>query len=379
MQVLLMTCGSWYLPKAAKAFEQRGALAGLWISDKNSMGIAQDKYRRCWPYHLLMKPFYHCAPQIWRERAFYGFFPIWKHWLRRQKWPEANVVQTIMGYATEPFDAAEKIGALKVIDCPNSHPTTYFGFWQRECDIWCAGEKVPIPRWMYARMNRELERADLILCPSAFVRDTMLQNGISAEKCFVNPFGVDTTIFKPREQMPAKPRFICVGTICVRKGHQYLFRAFEIVKRQLPEAELVCVGDYKCDFRKEKPKWAGTFTYHPHLQHKELAALLKTGTAFVFPSQEEGFARVFSEAMAVGLPVIASHESGATTLVKDGLEGFIVRGRDPKHIAEAMIKAASDPALNQKMSEAAHQKGAVRNTWQDYGDRLLAEYERRQH
>ncbi|MGH7975913.1 MAG: glycosyltransferase family 4 protein [Limisphaerales bacterium] len=289
------------------------------------------------------------------------------------------MVQTIMGYATEPFDAAEKIGALKVIDCPNSHPTTYFGFWQRECDIWCAGEKVPIPRWMYARMNRELERADLILCPSAFVRDTMLQNGISAEKCFVNPFGVDTTIFKPREQMPAKPRFICVGTICVRKGHQYLFRAFEIVKRQLPEAELVCVGDYKCDFRKEKPKWAGTFTYHPHLQHKELAALLKTGTAFVFPSQEEGFARVFSEAMAVGLPVIASHESGATTLVKDGLEGFIVRGRDPKHIAEAMIKAASDPALNQKMSEAAHQKGAVRNTWQDYGDRLLAEYERRQH
>jgi hypothetical protein len=40
-----------------------------------------------------------------------------------------------------------------------------------------------------------------------------------------------------------------------------------------------------------------------------------------------------------------------------------------------MIKIASDPAMNQKMGEAAYKKGAVSNTWQDYGDRLLAEYQ----
>ena len=42
-----------------------------------------------------------------------------------------------------------------------------------------------------------------------------------------------------------------------------------------------------------------------------------------------------------------------------------------------MIKLARDPALNQRMGDAAYRKGAVRNTWRDYGDRLLAEYERR--
>jgi hypothetical protein len=42
-----------------------------------------------------------------------------------------------------------------------------------------------------------------------------------------------------------------------------------------------------------------------------------------------------------------------------------------------MIKIAIDPALNRKLGEAAYQKGAVKNTWQDYGDRLLAEYDRR--
>jgi glycosyltransferase involved in cell wall biosynthesis len=262
-----------------------------------------------------------------------------------------------------------------VVDCPNSHPTSYYGYPQREFDLWCPGEKMPIPQWMFSRMNRELERAEMILCPSTFVRDTMVQNGISPEKCFVHPFGVDTSVFQKRSLLPVHPRFICVGTICLRKGHQYLFRAFEQVKARLPQAELICVGDYKCDFRKERPKWVGTFRHIEHLPHAELAKLLQTCTAFVLPSVEEGFARVLSEAMGAGLPIVATHESGATTLVQNGVEGFIIPTQQPDRLAEAMIKIASDQDLNWKMGEAAYQKGAVRNTWQDYGDRLLAEYQ----
>ena len=374
LKVLLATPGAWYLRQTAKAFEERGALAGLWVSDKNCTGLAAGNYHRCWAFHLLMKPFYHCAPQIWTERAFYAFFPVWKRWFLSQPLPPFKVVQAIMGFATEPFDAADNCGALKVVDCPNSHPTTYYGFWQRECDLWCPGEKVPIPRWMFARMNRELQRADLVLCPSLFVRDSMVLNGIPAEKCLVNPFGVSTDIFQPRALPPVNPKFVAVGTVCVRKGFQYLFRAFELVKRELPGAELVVVGDYKIDFRRERPKWEGTFTHFPHLSHPELAKLLQSCTAFVFPSMEEGFARVIPEAMGAGLPIIASYESGATTLVEEAVEGFIVPGRDPGRIAEAMLRAARDRELCRRMGEAAYKKGAVKNTWQDYGDRLLAEY-----
>jgi glycosyltransferase involved in cell wall biosynthesis len=377
MQIIVTTCGAWWLPHPAKAFASRGALAGLWISDGDRVGVPADKYRRCWPFHLAMKPFYHYASQIWIERAFYAFFPIWRAWLKKQKWPETNVVQAIMGYATEPFDVAEKIGALKVIDCQNSHPLTYHGFWQRECDLWCPGEKVPIPQWMFARMNRELERSDMIIVQSNFCKDSMIWNGISAEKVMVNPMGVDTSIFKPREAVPIKPRFIAVGTICLRKGHQYLFRAFEIVKKEMPDAELICVGGYKADFRLERPKWKDSFTHFPNLSHPELAKLLQTCTAFVFPSQEEGIARAQIEALAAGLPVIGTHEGGATTLVENGIEGFIVRGRDPQHIAEAMLRVARDPELCRRMGEAAHKKGAVSNTWQDYADRLLAEFAKR--
>jgi glycosyltransferase involved in cell wall biosynthesis len=163
----------------------------------------------------------------------------------------------------------------------------------------------------------------------------------------------------------------------VRKGHQYLFRAFELVKKQLPDAELICVGDVKCDFRKEWPRWRGCFTHREGLSHAEIAGLFQSCTAFVFPSQEEGIARAQIEALAAGLPIIGTHEGGATTVVSDGVEGFIVNGRDPGQIADAMIRLATDAGLNQRMGQAAFQRGAVKNTWQDYGDRLLAEYARR--
>jgi glycosyltransferase involved in cell wall biosynthesis len=324
-----------------------------------------------------MLPIYRWLPQIWVERALYFLFPIWRAWLLRQRYPQCNVIHSIVGYGTEPFDVADRTGALKVADCPNSNPLSYYGFMQRECDLWCPGENVPIPRWMFARMNRELERADLIIVQSDFCKDSMTLNGIPEEKVMVNVMGVDTTIFKKRERVPEKLRFVCVGTICLRKGHQYIFRAFQKVKQALPEAELICAGDYKHDFRMERPKWEGTFTHIEHLPHPELAKLLQGATAFVFPSQEEGIARAQIEALASGLPVIGTHVGGATTLVRDGIEGFIVPPRDPNRLAEAMIRIATDTQLNQKMGEAAYLKGAIKNTWQDYGDRLLVEYEKR--
>lgn len=349
------------------------------MADKNASRVPDSEFRRCWPYHLLLKPFYHAAPQLWSERATYFFLHVYTLWLRRQLQsagcPKFDVVHAIMGFASEAFAIAEQRGALKVVDCPNSHPTTYFGYWQRECDLWCPGENVPIPRYMYARMNRELQQADVVLCPSNFVRDTMVANGLRPDRCIINPFGVNTSVFTPRLHPPDRPRFVCVGTICVRKGYQYLFRAFAKVKAVYPNAELICVGDVKCDFRKELPRWAGTFTHHPALTHAELSELLRSCTAFVFPSCEEGFARVLSEAMATGLPLVASYESGATTLLEDGVEGFIV-SHDPDTIAAAMLRLVADPALNRRMGEAAYKKGGARNTWQDYGDRLLVEYQR---
>jgi glycosyltransferase involved in cell wall biosynthesis len=381
MQVLLTTTRSWHLPHTAKALSQRGALAGLWMADSNSSGLPPSQYVRCWPYHLVMKPFYHCASQIWSERATYFFQRIYERWLQARlespNCPKYQVVQGITGICTEAFNRADEVGALKVADCANSHPTTQYGYWQRECDLWCPGEQVPIPRSAFARMNRELNRADLIIVQSKFCLESMVLNGIPAEKVFINPMGVNTALFKKRQAVAEKPRFICVATICLRKGHQYLFRAFDLVRQKIPQAELICVGEYKRDFRRERPRWEGKFTHYPQLTHAEIAELLPKCTAFVFPSQEEGIGRAQIEAMACGLPVIGTHEAGTSTIISNGDGGFVVQSHDPNSIADAMIRLASDRDLNWRMGEAAFRGAGAQNSWQDYGDRLLAEYERR--
>lgn len=373
---LLLTAGAWYLREIAAGLQERKALAGLWITDRNTTAISRDFYRRCWPFHLAMKPFYHFAPQLLTERMFYRFFPLWRSWLRSQSLPDFNVIHAIAGYATEPFALADRAGALKVVDLPNSHPTSYFGFWQRECDLWCPGHTVPVPRWMFARMNREIDQADLIVVQSEFCRDSVIANGAARNKIFVSPMGVNRAIFSKRTILPEKPRFIAVGTICLRKGHQYLFRAFDLLKHRLPEAELICVGAYKSDFARERHRWAGTFTHFPQLDHCKLASLLRTCTAFVFPSREEGIARAQIEALASGLPVIGTYEGGATTLVRDGIEGFIVEGNSPSQIADAMYQTATNRELNRRMGDAAYSRGAEGNSWGDYSERLLSAYER---
>jgi glycosyltransferase involved in cell wall biosynthesis len=380
VKVLLSGMSSWHMPNTAASFNQLDGLSAIWTGASRPKNIDPAFYRRIWPYHLAQKPYYHLPfPQL-EEWMRWVNLPFYDTWMRRQSLPaDATVVQGPMGSCWSLFGMAERSGrkVLKVFDSTNSHPTTQFGYWQRECDLYSGNYRIPIPHWVRSRINREIEMADVVLCPSFFVRDTMIINGIPEEKCFVSHFGVDISIFKPRILPPAKPRFVCIGSLTVRKGHQYLLRAFAEVKKQMPDAELVCVGGIRPDFYKEFQRWQGTFTHHKFLSHPQIAELLTTSTAFVFPSLEEGFARVLSEAMACGIPIIASYESGATTIVNDGIEGIIVHPRNIPQIAHAMIAAAADKDANIRMGRQAFAVGGESNTWLDYAKRLHGEYRRR--
>jgi glycosyltransferase involved in cell wall biosynthesis len=371
---------SWYLGHTAREFEKLDALSGYWVSNSSHSGVSEQRYRRIWDYHLAQKLFYHLPFPNLEEQMRWINLPFYERWMARQRLPEGtNVVQGPMGSCEALFRLAEQSGrqVLKVFDAPNSHPTNLVGYWQRECDLYAPGYRVPMCLAARSRINRELEQADLILCPSNFVRDTMVLNGIPAAKCFVSHFGVDTAVFTPRSSPPLDPVFVCVGSICLRKGHQYLFRAFEEVKRKLPDARLVCVGGIRPDFKQEWRRWEGTFEHHPSLPHAEISKLLSSATAFILASVEEGFAQVLSEAMACALPVIATYETGATTVIRDGEEGFIVPPRSVAALTEAMISAGSDRGFNLEMGRKALLAGATSNTWADYAKRLHDEYSRR--
>jgi glycosyltransferase involved in cell wall biosynthesis len=379
-KALFAGMGSWHLGHTAREFEQLGALTGFWVSGSKRSGVSEQRYRRIWDYHLAQKLFYHLPFPKLEEDMRWINLPFYERWIRRQTLPPStNVVQGPMGSCEALFRLADQSGhkVLKVFDAPNSHPTNLVGYWQRECDLYASGDRVPMCLAARSRINRELEQADLILCPSNFVKDTMVLNGIPAEKCFISHFGVDTSIFVPRAELPVIPTFVSVGSICLRKGHQYLFRAFEELKRQIPEARLICVGGVRPDFKEEWKRWEGTFDHRQSLSHPEIASLLGSATVFVLASVEEGFARVLSEAMACALPIIATYESGATTVIRDGEEGMIIPARNVPALTEAMRSIANHPQMNLEMGRKALLAGGASNTWTDYAKRLHAEYDHR--
>lgn len=370
--VLIAAMLKWYLHHTAKAFEARDSLCGYWVSNANITGVRS--YRRVWPYHLLKKPFYHLPFVQLEEWTRWWLLPAYDSWLSRQTIPaECNVVMGPMGSCEPLFRLADRQGrqVIKVFDAPNSHARLFDALWRRECERFMPGYRIPFPKRMVNRISREIEQADLILCPSVFVKESMVAEGVPAGKCHVRHFGVDTSIFKPREELPQAPVFVSVGSVCLRKGHQYLFRAFAKLKASCPEARLVCIGGVRPDFLGEWPRWMDLIEHHPFLEHARIAELLKDATAFVLASVEEGFARVLSEAMAAGLPVIATHESGVTTVLRNGEQGIVVPARDVERLHDAMLSLAGDRDLNLRMGEAALLAGAVKNTWQDYGDDLL--------
>jgi glycosyltransferase involved in cell wall biosynthesis len=162
-------------------------------------------------------------------------------------------------------------------------------------------------------------------------------------------------------------RFIFLGALGVRKGLPVLLEAW----RSLASlgAELWLVGSVKARHAHLIPALKG-LRQIGKVPHEELPALLSQCDVLVFPSYFEGLAQVQLEALAAGLPIIGTNASGATDLIADGREGYIIPVGDAEALREAMlnfIKGTADLAV---MSPAAR-SCAERYSWEAYGDRWI--------
>ena len=90
---------------------------------------------------------------------------------------------------------------------------------------------------------------------------------------------------------------------------------------------------------------------------------------FVMPSIQEGLAMVIGEAMGCGCPIIATTNTGASNILDDQKEGFIIPIRSSQQILEKLEILAESPVLQKEMSNACLQKVKEINGWEDYGDR----------
>jgi glycosyltransferase involved in cell wall biosynthesis len=135
-----------------------------------------------------------------------------------------------------------------------------------------------------------------------------------------------------------------------RKGLEYLLKAWR--RLRLPNAELVLAGRGRVD-RTLLAGFASEFKYVGALSNAELEELYITSDLFCMPSLIEGYGLVYLEALASGLPVIATRNTGAADIVQDGREGFIVPIRDVEALAEKLEWAYRNRSALAEMRTAA--------------------------
>jgi len=300
---------------------------------------------------------------------------------------EADILTTTGSCYEYTIKKAKSQGTLVVVESGSSH-----AFFQNEI----VGEEYKnfgIPYSPFQLSDKRIfddtlksyEIADYIAIPSNFAKKTFLEKGIPEEKLIYVPYGVDLSEFRQVEKQDDVFRVVFAGGMNLRKGVHYLLQGFS--ELNLPNSELVFLGtvndEIKPFFRKYSVRSSDKFgngdkeiLYLGHKPQRELYKYYSQCSVFVIMSIQEGLALVQPQAMACGLPVICTTNTGGEDIIRDGKDGYIIPIRDVDALKEKILYLYENPEEREKMSKSARERVSTGFTWDDYGDRIVKEYER---
>jgi glycosyltransferase involved in cell wall biosynthesis len=274
--------------------------------------------------------------------------------------------------ALETFRAAHRLGIRAILDQSSAPLWLSRNLLAREAERWPDfADSLPRAESLsderLARDGEEMLLADAILAPSRYVRKALIASGAAPERILDVPFGADLERFTPgRPAADGVFRVLYVGRLSQAKGIAQLLEAFS--RLRLPRAQLEFVGDIVGAGR-WLPRYRDMFVWRRQVPQHALADIYRRADVFVFPSLHEGSALVTYEALASGLPVIATPNAGSE--VRDGVEGFLVPAAEIEPLAERLLELYRDPERRGEMARAARRR-AEEFSWTAYGERLAA-------
>ena len=275
------------------------------------------------------------------------------------------------------FEEAKRLGKACIYDMPiGYHPA-----WEqkqralaRQFSEWLPAGGLPSNKFVRPEQKRrEMELADIVLVPSTFVEKTIRQ--FIDKKIAMAPYGVDIDFWTPPSGSdttllarsldpgvaPPPLRFIYAGQLSIRKGIPVLLEAWR--KAEIQDATLTMVGSWQMATRMRQ-KMPQNIIYHAPCSSAELRGHYCDADVFVFPSFFEGFGLVLLEAMACGLPVIAS-DSTAGPDILDQLTGRIVEAGVTEALVDSLRWFSAHRDQLPAMRLAARRK-AEACTWENY-------------
>jgi glycosyltransferase involved in cell wall biosynthesis len=214
-------------------------------------------------------------------------------------------------------------------------------------------------------------RVAAVHCVSPELAEHAVRLGLDPAKVRLVPPGIDTRTFRPRPN-GRRPdgvfRVVTVSQLRWMKGHEYALAAMaELVREGIP-AHYHVVGREPVGNAGERGQLArmrytidelglgGRVMLHGYVRYAVVPSLLRRSDAYLQPSLSEGMPNALLEAMACGLPVVATPAGGSGRAIEDGVEGLLVPFRDPQAIAAALARLWREPDLRERLGSAARER-----------------------
>ncbi len=221
-------------------------------------------------------------------------------------------------------------------------------------------------QWPYLLWrNRLWKRASLFLCVSEFIRQKALVAGFPADKLRVHYTGIDFRFFAPTQPAPERDRSLVlyVGRLVEYKGADHLVRAMSIVRKTEKDARLLLIGDGP--FRPQVHALARELDVPCEFLGEQPATIVRSwmerARVFCAPSMtladgmSEAFGNVFTEAQAMGLPVVSYRHGGISETMLDGQTGILADEYDYAGLAGGLLRYLQDD----QFWAASHQQGRI--------------------
>ncbi len=279
--------------------------------------------------------------------------------------------------ALQTFLVAQQLGLNRFYELP-------IAYWEKSAQL-LAEEAARWPQWeptlvgtrdsaaKLERKTRELELAEVVIVPGAFVLDSLPEWARRTKKCVVAPFGSPSIpdeiaeATQDRDSASRPLRVLFAGSMTQRKGLADLFAAIGLLNRN--DVELVVMGTpvAPLDFYQNQ---GVKFRYEAPRPHSQVLELMRDCDVLALPSIIEGRALVQQEAMMCGLPLLVTANAGGEDLVEEGKTGFLVPIRSPETVAEKIGWFADHRGDLPPMRAAARAKAST-YSWENYGQTIV--------
>jgi alpha-maltose-1-phosphate synthase len=280
--------------------------------------------------------------------------------------PRVTAVHAYEDCSLLQFAQAKRLGKACIYDMPIG----YYPAWERtQAELarrwadWLPAGGLPSSRYVRPEQKRqEMDLAELVLVPSTFAGETI--RAFHPHKAVARAsYGVDADFWTPAATKPAPGplRFIYAGQMSLRKGIPGLLEAWE--KAALRDAELELVGTWQLAESKRRCLPGGV-TWFPPCAPEVLRGRYRAADVFVFPSFFEGFGLVLLEAMACGLPAIASEATAGPDLMMHDCGRLVPTGS-----LEALVESLQWFNFNRDklpILRRAARATAQRHSWESY-------------